>query len=147
MADIILPDVGADIILKAFFNNVWTDFGAGKNLYLRLFESNTTPADTDTLATYTEATCAGYAQKTLSSGSWTASQVGNIQQVAYAEQTFTFTAAGNTIYGYYVATDHGTPASQNLVYAQRFAASFTPANNGDQIKITPKFQLSKGTPT
>ena len=147
MADIILSDVGADIMLKAFFNNVWTDFSASKHLVLRLFESNTTPADTDTKATYTEATAAGYAEKTLSSGSWTASQVGNIQQAAYAEQTFTFTAAGNTIYGYYIVTDHATEGSRKLVYSQRFATAFTPANNGDQLKITPVFKLSKGTPT
>lgn len=144
---LVLVDNGAAVMLKAFFNNSWTDFGAGKGLVLRLYENNITPADTDTKATYTEATVAGYAEIGLTNGAWTEQQTATIEEVVYAKQTFTFTAAGNTIYGYYVVTDHGTEGSKKLVWAERLATSFTPANNGDKIDITPKFQLSKGTPT
>jgi hypothetical protein len=143
---IILVDNGAAVILKAFFNNSWTDFGAGKGLVLRLYENNITPADTDTKATYTQATAPGYVEIGLSNGSWTQQQTSNIEEVVYAKQTFTFTGAGNTIYGYYVVTDHGTEGSKKLVWAESFAP-FTPTNNGDKIEITPKFQLSKGTPS
>ena len=69
-----LADVGADCILKTFFNN--TRPAGGNNFTLKLFVSNTTPADTDTAATYTVAVGGGYADKTLTNGSFTVT-VGN----------------------------------------------------------------------
>ena len=48
---------------------------------------------------------------------------------------FTFTGATNapgTIYGYYL-----TNAAGKLIYAERLAAVFSPANNGDTVKVTP----------
>lgn len=137
-----LADSGAAAILKAYFNNVWP--AGGKNLTLKLFATNVTPSDTSTAGSFTEAAGGGYAAKTLTNGSWTESNVSGIEQVAYAVQTFTFTGAlttNPTVYGYYIVDADG-----NLVYAEAQSA-FTPANNGDQITITPTFQASKGTPT
>jgi hypothetical protein len=45
---------------------------APENLVLRLYTSNTTPAETDTAGSYTEASGNGYAAKTLTGASWTA---------------------------------------------------------------------------
>jgi hypothetical protein len=138
---LVLADVGADLILNTFFNAT-----AQQNLKLKLFATDVTPADTDTHATYTEASGGGYAAKTLTNASWTVSSANDPSDAVYAEQTFTFTGAlttNGTIYGYYVTNNAG----DCLVYAERFASSFTPANNGDQLKLTPKFQLSKGTPS
>lgn len=138
-----VQDVGAEAALKIQFNNVRAT--GGNNLTLKLFTSDTTPADTDTAATYTEANGGGYAAKALTMGSWTVSITGGIAQSAYAEQTWTFTGAltGNpTIYGYYVVD-----ADNVLLCSERLGASFTPTTNGDILRVTPVYKRSKGTPT
>jgi len=138
-----LMDIGADEILKTYFNNARP--AGGNNLTIKLFTNNVTPADTDTAGTYTEATGGGYAAKTITNGSWTVTVGNDPSDAAYAQQTWTFTGAlttNPTIYGYYVVDADGT-----LLWAEKLAASFTPANNGDELKITTKFQLSKGTPS
>jgi hypothetical protein len=140
---IVLADVGAASFLKAYFNNVWP--AGGKNLTLKLYATNVTPSDTSIASSFTEAAGGGYASKTLTNGSWTESNVGGIEQVAYSTaQTFSFTGpltTNTTIYGYYIVDADGV-----LVYAEA-QAPFTPANNGDNIVITPAFQLSRGTPS
>lgn len=140
---LVLADVGADIILKAYFNNSWAV--AGKNLTLKLYTNDITPADTDTAGTYTEANGGGYGAATLNNGSWTVTVANDPSDAVYAQQTFTFSGplTGNPdIYGYFVVDADGV-----LVWAERFGAKFTPINSGDNIKVTPKFRLSKGTPT
>jgi len=141
---LILADVGADCILKRYFNDVSPS--SGKNLTLKLFCTNITPADTDTASTYasSEAQGGGYNAITLTSGSWTVTVANDPSDAVYTQQTFTFTGAlttNTTVYGYYVVDADGV-----LIWAEAFTP-FTPANNGDTIKITPKFQLSKGTPS
>jgi hypothetical protein len=138
-----LADIGADEILKTYFNN--TRPSGGNNLTLKLFTSNTTPADTDVAGTYTEASGGGYAAKTLTNGSWTVTPANDPSDAVYGIQTWTFTGAlsgSATIYGYYVID-----ADSTLIFAERLTASMTPANNGDQLSVTPKFQMSKGTPS
>lgn len=137
---LVLTDLGADEILKTFFNNARP--AGGNNLTLRLFCNDVTPAQTG--ISYNEATGGGYAAKTLTNGSWTVATANDPSDAVYAEQTFTFTGAlttNTTVYGYYV-----TDAGNTVLWAERLTAAFTPANNGDNIKITPKFQLSSGTP-
>lgn len=138
-----VQDVGAEAGLKIQFNNVRAT--GGNNLTLKLFTSDTTPADTDTAATYTEANGGGYAVKTLTMGSWTVSITANIAQAAYEEQTWTFTGSltGNpTIYGYYIVD-----ADNVIVCSERLGAAFTPTTNGDILRVTPVYKRSKGTPT
>ena len=135
---LVLADVGAA--------NILTDrFRATKDVTIKLYATNVTPTDASTNASFTIATGGGYADKTLTGGSWTVGDDGGgIQQAAYAEQTWTFTGAlttNGTIYGYVV--QDGT----TLLWAELLATPFTPAANGDQLKITPVFKLSKGTPT
>lgn len=140
---LVLADVGADTILNAFFND--TRPAGGTDLTLKLFCNDVTPADTDTAGTYTEASGGGYAAKTLTNGSWTVASANDPSDAVYAQQMFTFTGAldtNPTIYGYYVVDADGV-----LVWAEAIAATFTPATNGDELKITPKFQMSKGTPS
>jgi hypothetical protein len=140
---LVLADLGAKSMLKAYFNNVWAS--GGKDLTLKLFATNVTPTDASTAGSFTEAAGGGYASKTLTNGSWTESNSGGIEQAAYAQQTFTFTGVLTTntvIYGYYIIDADGV-----LVYAELAGAPFTPANNGDTYKVTPIVQLSKGTPT
>jgi len=139
----VLADVGASALLRYAFNN--TRAGGGNNLTLKLFATNVTPTESSTAASFTAAAGGGYADKTLTMGSWTVSNVGGIDQAAYAIQTWTFTGALTTnpaIYGYYLVD-----ADNVLIGAETLVAPFTPANNGDQQTVTPVFQLSKGTPT
>ena len=135
---LVLSDVGAAAMLTDYFVS-------GGNLTLKLFTSNTTPADTDTSGTYTEAAGGGYAAKTLTAGSWTVAQVSGIATASYAQQSFVFTGGltdDASVYGYYI-----TNAAGVLIYAERASAAYTPVNDGDSYLVTLKFGLSKGTPT
>ena len=139
---IVLSDVGADEFLAIILNDTRT----GTGFVLRLFTNSITPADTDVVGAYTEASGSGYAAKTLAKSGWTITTGNDPSDGVYAQQTFTFTgplAGSATVYGYYVTDTTGAI----LLWAERFPASLTPYNNGDNVKVTPKFQLSKGTPT
>lgn len=130
---LVFPDVGENLALEMITNKT-----APQNLVLRLYQSNTTPAEADTAATYTEATFTGYAAITLTGASWGAASAGSI---SYAQQTFTSSATQTTqnIYGYYLTQ----VTSGTLVYAERFSdAPNAITNNGDNIKITPTITAS-----
>lgn len=128
-----VPDVGENLILEMIVNKT-----AAQNLSLRLYKNNITPSDTDTAATYTEATFGGYAAITLTGANWNAAASGSI---AYnTQQTFTCNAvATDDIYGYYVTQ----VTSGTLLYSERDgAAPFAVRNSGDNIKITPTITAS-----
>jgi hypothetical protein len=129
-----VPNVGEVKMLENVLNKT-----APENQILKLFKSNTTPADTDTHATYTEADFTGYTNKTMTGTSWTVTS-GDPAQGEYAQQTFTSTAGSQSqsVYGYYV-----TQASSGvLMWAERFTdGPYTIVNNGDEIRITPKLTL------
>lgn len=128
---LLVPNTGEEIALEYLTGKVTTV----RDLIYKLFATNVTPAETDTAGSYTEAAGGGYADKTLTGANWTITP-GAPTEAAYAQQTWTFTGTlttNPTVYGYYVvrATD------ADLVLAEAFT-SFTPANNGDQILLTPK---------
>lgn len=128
---LVFPDVGENIVLEALVNKT-----APQNLVLRLYTSNTTPGESDTAGTYTEASGSGYNAITLTGASWGSASGGSI---SYAQQTFTFTGALGNVYGYYMTQ----ASSGTLVYAERFTdGPYNIANNGDQIKITPTITAS-----
>lgn len=110
-----------------------------ENLVYRLFATNVVPSHTDTAATYTEAAGGGYSTPSaLTGSSWTDSATGGVATAGYAAQTYTFTGAlttNATIYGYYVT---GATNTTSEYFAEAFSSSFTPANNGDNIVLTPK---------
>lgn len=136
-------DAGVVRVLEAYFNDAWPV--SGVDLTLRLFCNNITPARGDVLGNYTEANGGGYAAKALSQGSWTVNPANGPRDAVYAEQTFTFTGELTTnkdIYGYFV-----TDADSNVVWAEKFGTLFHPYNNGDQLLVTPRVQMSTGTPT
>lgn len=163
-AAMVFNDEGSAAVLAAYFNNV---FPASKTLVLHLFCTNTTVTDVLTPASFTECSGGGYASVNLTNGSWVISQSGGIEQAAYATQTFTFTGpltTNGTIYGYYLVdsmanaacTASGAPEAcctgsttgscPNVVTAETFSQPFTPANNGDNVQLTPIVQMSHGTP-
>lgn len=127
---ILVPNTGEVIALTLLVNK-----GTPENLVYKLFATNVTPAETDTAGTYTEASGGGYAAITMTGASWTVTG-GAPSTAAYAQQTYTFTGVlttNTTVYGYYVVQ----ASSGTLVLAETFT-SFTPAANGDNIKLTPQ---------
>jgi hypothetical protein len=128
---LVFSNTGEHIVLEALVNRT-----APQDLVLRLYTSDTTPAEDDTAATYTEATGNGYSAITLAGASWGAASGGSI---ACSQQTFTFTGALGNVYGYYMTQ----ASSGTLVYAERFTdGPYAIANNGDQIKVTPTITAS-----
>ena len=127
---LLVPNTGEVLFLEMIVNKT-----AAQDWVLKLFKSNTTPAETDTAATYTEADFTGYSSITLTGSSWGSGSAGAPSSIAYAQQTFTSSADSQNqdIYGYYyVQATSGT-----LILAERQASSFNIANNGDTIKLTP----------
>ena len=123
---LLLPNQGEGIALEALVNKT-----APQNLVLRLYKSNTTPGETDTEATYTEADFTGYSAVTLTGSSWTT----GTGTVSYAQQTFTSSAGSQNqnVYGYYLTQ----ATSGKLVWAERFSdGPYNIVNNGDEIKVT-----------
>jgi hypothetical protein len=131
---LLVPNHGEGDMLKYLLN-----FSAAENVILRLYQSNTTPAETDTAATYTEATWTGYSAATLTGASWVVTE-GAPSDGAYAQQTFTSTAGSQSQnnYGYFMTR----ASSGRIAWAERFSdGPYQVVNNGDQIKVTPKITL------
>jgi len=127
---LLVPNVGEDVMLQNILNKT-----APQNGRLKLFTNNITPSETDTFATYTEATGFGYADILLAPGSWSITP-GSPTSAAYPEQTFTFTGALGNVYGYLV----NQTTSTILMWVERFTnGPYNIQNNGDQIKITLQF--------
>lgn len=121
---------GETVALSYLVNLVTTT----RDLIYRLFATNITPAETDVAGTYTEAAGGGYASKTLAGASWSTSGTAPTS-ADFAQQTWTFTGAlstNPTVFGYYVTR----ATAADLILAEAFS-SFTPANNGDAILLTP----------
>ncbi len=123
-----VPDVGENKILEALVNKT-----APQDLVLRLYQNNITPADTDTAATYTEASFPGYSAANLAGASWGSASSGTITYGA--QQTFTCSGtATDDIYGYYITQQ----SSGVLMWSERDgSAPLAIRVSGDAIKITP----------
>jgi hypothetical protein len=123
---LVVCDGGELIALKALVNNT----AQSTNLTLKLYKSDTTPGNTDTAGTYTEADFTGYSAATLTGASWVVT--GN--PVTYAKQTFTSSAGSQNqnVYGYFIV------AGAALIYSERFSdGPYNIANDGDKIEVTP----------
>lgn len=134
-----------------------------ENWTLVLFKSNTTPAETDVVSTYTAVTSAdwpGYTDlpltRTVASGTWQTpashsptnawSVEASVAESTYgsAATTWTNNHASNVVivYGYIIKG----ATSTKLIAAETFATGGTPAprtlNPGDQLVLTPRFGFS-----
>lgn len=130
---LLVPNNGEARMLKAIVNHT-----APENPVLKLYTNNITPAETDTAGTYTEASGFGYAAITLTGASWTITE-GAPSDASYAQQTFTFTGNLGNVYGYFIVQ----ATSGIVLWSERFSdGPYSISNNGDQIKITPRIELS-----
>lgn len=135
-----LPDVGGNQMLNVLFGAT----AKVTSFTLQLFTDANAPADSDTNATHTLASGGGYADKTLSNNATVANDGSGVPTATWSAQTWTFTGAlnaGATIRGYQLL------AGTTLLFEETFGTPFTPANNGDQLTLTPKFSLGNGVPT
>lgn len=131
---LLVPNNGEGDMLTALIAKA-----AAENLVLRLFQSNTTPAETDTTATYTEATFTGYAAQTLTPASWAVTE-GAPGSAAYPQATFTSTAAqaAQLVYGYYLTR----VTSGRIAWSERFTdGPYSISNLNDAIRVTPIITL------
>ena len=106
---LLVPNAAEAIIMENFLNKT-----APQDLVLKLYSSDTTPAETDTVATYTETSGGGYTDEALTAATWTVTP-GNPTTAAYPEITFAFTGAAGNVYGYYLVQ----AVSGELVWAER----------------------------
>lgn len=126
---LVVPN-GAEVVLLSYFVG---KIASTEGLTLRLFTNNVTPGETDTAATFTEASGNGYAAIPLTGASWTVTP-GAPTSAAYAQQTFTFSGALGNVYGYYLTRT----TTGDIAWAERFSdGPYNIQNNGDQIKVTP----------
>jgi hypothetical protein len=127
---VFVPQDGEELALRNFLNQT-----APQNQTLRLFATNVTPAETDVAGTYTEAAGGGYAAIGLTGANWTFGTTSPTVATYNAQQTFTFTGpltTNPTVYGYYL-----TQTTSGILMWVETETPFTPANNGDEWRITP----------
>lgn len=126
---LLVPNASEATMLEAVLNKT-----PAEDLVLRLYTNNKTPAETDTAASYTEASGSGYAAKSLAGASWSVAG----STASYAEQTFTFSGALGQVYGYFVTQ----ATSGKLMWAERFSdGPYSIANNGDAVRVTLNISL------
>jgi hypothetical protein len=142
-------DVGGQLMLNVLFGATAKPAG----LTIQLFTDGTpTLADSDINTTHELATGGGYVDKTITSQSGTVTLNGsNIPLCTWGIQTWTFTGAltnatNKTIKGYQVLSGTTLLFEDLLRDGADAAITFTPANNGDVLNITPKYLLGNGTP-
>lgn len=112
-----IPDEGLSHLLDWCIRDPITP---DQTLELRIFSNNFFPSRTSTLASFTEATFAGYTRRTLTRAGWTAAEVED-DHVARSHRTAggqTYIATGDfqTVYGVYLVQ----PALGVVIAAQRF---------------------------
>jgi hypothetical protein len=129
---LIVPNTAEVLALKNFLNNE-----APQDQYLKLYCNNYDPVEGSAAGNFTEAAGGGYTHIALTGASWVIATSGGLTTASYAQQTFTFTGAlttNPTIYGYFVVQQ----TSGAILWAEKAASPFTPANNGDTYKVTPQ---------
>lgn len=104
---LLVPNVGEKEMLKLILNNA-----TQTNVKIHLYSDDVTPAEGDTIASYTLVT--DPAAITLTGSSWDFDTTAGT--ASYAQQTFTYSGSG-TAYGYVVTDSTGA----TLLWAERFS--------------------------
>lgn len=124
-------------VLSAALNNEVP--ALGRDLTLRLYTNDVTPAGDSEATDFTEATGSGYAAIPLTAGNWTAALVDGIPCAVFPAQTFVLTGV-LTAQGWFI-----TNAAGALVTAVRASAAVS-AVAGNEIVVVPSIRISHGTP-
>lgn len=108
---------------------------APTNPVLHLYTNDYTPNETSTIASFTEASQAGYTPITLAGSLWTTT-TGAATTAVYSEVTFNFTT-NVTCWGYYVTSSAG-----DLLWAEKFGEqAFNLPTGGGTIAISARIEL------
>ena len=134
MGAILVPDVGERNLLDKMLGRA----NVTEDMLLGLYKASVTPAEGDTLGTFTAADFTNYTQKTLTDTSWNAASTSTgTTSATYAQQSWTCGASGNTIYGaLYIDTDTTT-----LIASDAFAVARVLADT-DVLNFTPRWELA-----
>lgn len=135
---------------------VWS-LASMENWTLKLYKSNTTPAESSVAGSFTESTFTGYSSVTLTSsyaaasatwtlptltsptGSWAPGAQTQVSESTYAMQSWTGTST-ETCYGYFVV---GT-VSGTLLFAELFASSISIFATVT-VNLTPRFGVANAS--
>lgn len=131
---IVVPDAGAIELLN---KTLLSALAVADDYSLRLYRNDYTPVAGSVLASFLEATFAGYFRHTLLRSGWGApSIVAGRARVEYTASVtdWTCTAGSQTIYGYYVVA----PASGAVAWAERFTDPVNLAASG-KLVVLPRF--------
>ncbi len=129
---LLVPSAAEEVMFKNILN-----ITAPQTLKLKLYSNNYTPIEASVEGDFTEAAGFGYAEVSLTPGSWVVTP-GNPTSAAFPQQTFTFTGALGNVYGYYIVQT----TSGKIMWAEKFTdGPYNIVNNGDQIKITLSITL------
>ena len=131
---LLTPNVGETELLARMLNKSATGDVKIQLYQKRTLDSgDTSPAEADTISTYTLIT--DPAAITLTGASWDTTSVAGT--ASYAQQTFTFTT-GAVVNGYVVTNSAGT----TLLWAEKFTdGPYTIPSGGGTIKLTPSISL------
>jgi len=127
---LVVPTPSRDVMLANILNKT-----PAQNLVLRLYTNDLTPDDDTVAADFVEQSGHGYAAVALDASSWTITN----GLATYPQTVFTFNSAAATVYGYYITE----VTSGKLKYAERFPTPDQIANNGDEVKVTPKLSMTR----
>lgn len=126
------PNVGEVLLLKYMLNNT-----APTDINIHLYTNNVTPAESDVLGTYTEATDPAYLAVSCPGASWTFATVLGTSSATHANISFSFSTTAS-IYGAY-ATDS---TNTYLLFSERFtAAPLNFGSSGGNIELAPSISL------
>lgn len=127
---LIVSNIGETTMLESIFKTA-----SPEAFKLKLFTNDYSPVEGTVAGDLTEATGAGYAEIALTRASFTVSG----DTASYAQQTFTFTGAEPTIYGYYIVET----SSGKLILSERFSdAPYAIPTGGGTVKITVNVTLA-----
>jgi len=143
----IFPDEGLDYLLGVCFKGAAQD----TTFFQGLFTSQTpttVPARTATggavPAGWTEATFTNYARQAISAAAWGAPATnGNGRKIIGPQGTYpTVGASGNTVNGFFIATNSASGAGDTIIYFANFDSGIARVLvTGDVEKVTPSAQF------
>lgn len=135
---VVIPNA-AEVIWLA---NIVGKTASATPLVLKLFSNNLTLANSTVAADFTVVAGGGYANLTLTAGSWSTTP-GSPSSITHPSHIFTFTgptSAPGTIWGYFIVDNNGV-----IWAAEKRVAAFTPAVSGDTLTVTPAITMASGT--
>lgn len=135
-AALVVPDVGEVEMLDKMMKDA---LSVDEDYTLKLYTAQGGAGGELAVAgDFTVATFTGYSNKTLTRAGWSgASTAGGVTTTSYAQQSWTCTASGQTIVGYYVIG----ATSTTLLWYEAFGVARVLTPPSDQLLLTPKMGL------